>query len=87
MTVACGLQAAGANPTAESIIANTRKVTAFDGNGIFLEKTDFSKQFSGVGSFDGGSTFQNFFHLANGKFELDTKQPVCGENIPGTETA
>jgi ABC-type branched-subunit amino acid transport system substrate-binding protein len=86
MAVACGLQAAGANPTQQSIIANTRKVTAFDGNGVFLEKTDFSKQFDGIGSFDGGSLCQNWVTVQSKQFVLDTKQPLCGSNIPGTET-
>jgi len=85
--VACGLQAAGANPTQQSIIDNLRKVTAYDENGIALEKTNFSKQFDGVGSFDGGSTCQNWVKVTSGKFVLDTPQPLCGQNIPGTETA
>jgi ABC-type branched-subunit amino acid transport system substrate-binding protein len=87
MAIACGLQAGGADPTQASIIANTRKVTAFDGNGTFLEKTDFSEQFEGKGSFDGGSKCQNFVQVQSGKFVLDTKTPVCGETIPGTDTA
>ena len=82
--VACGLQAAGANPTPRSIVANLRKVTAFDANGLQLEPTNFSTQFSALGSFQWGSTCQNWVQLVNGKYRLDTPHPICGHAIPGT---
>jgi hypothetical protein len=82
--VACGLQAAGANPTRQSVVAHLRKVTAFDANGLQLERTNFSNQFSAPGSFYFGSTCQNWVQLVHGTYRLDTPRPICGKSIPGT---
>jgi len=73
-----GLEVAGENPTRQSFITELRKVSNYDGNGLFSPPVNFTG--FGTSAMLPQKACQDFVQLKNGKF-VTVKKNVCGKLI------
>jgi branched-chain amino acid transport system substrate-binding protein len=78
-----GLQLAGPNPTRAGVIKALRGVTSYNAGGLLPEPLDFATDFG----HDDPKSCAWFVQANKTGFTPVSSQPICGTDIPGTQTA
>jgi branched-chain amino acid transport system substrate-binding protein len=78
-----GLELAGSNPTQAAVIKDLRALKSYNANGLLPQSIDYATIFG----HDLPKTCAWVMQAQKTGFKAFSSQPVCGTDIPGTETA